>query len=186
MGTPDVHARARELLDFWFGELTPEQWFDKDAAVDTACRRRFGPLRDLVLGSGAAGWRDDPDTLLAAIILLDQISRNVHRGEAEAFAADPLALTLALEAIGKDWDTDLREERRAFVYLPLEHAEDPAMQRLSVEKFEALGDTENLDYAKQHAEVIAQFGRFPSRNEAIGRESTPAEREYLQRPDAGW
>lgn len=181
----DVHARARQVLDFWFA-LTPEQHFAKSPRLDAEIRERFGPLRDLVLGSGAAGWRDDPETLVAAIILLDQFSRNIHRGTAEAFAADPLAHTLAMEAIGKGWDVTMPREWRQFVYLPLEHAEDAESQRLSVEKFTALGDKETLDYAHAHAGVIARFGRFPSRNAALGRESTPAEQEYLKQPGAGW
>ena len=139
-----------------------------------------------MLGSGARGWRDDPETLLAAIILLDQFSRNIHRGTAQAFAADPLALQLALEAIGKGWDAGMGNDRRQFLYLPLEHAEDPAMQKLSVEKFGAMGDAHVLDFARKHAEVIARFGRFPSRNAALGRESTAAEAAFLNKEGAGW
>jgi uncharacterized protein (DUF924 family) len=183
--THDVHAKAREVLGFWFA-LTPEQHFAKSVKLDAEIGSRFGPLRDLVLGSGAAGWRDDPETLLAAIILLDQFSRNVHRGRAEAFAADPLALQLALEAIGKGWDAGMSNDRRQFVYLPLEHAEDAAMQALSVEKFASLGDDYVLDFARKHAEVIARFGRFPSRNAALGRDSTPEELAFLSEEGTGW
>lgn len=183
--TLDVHAKAREVLGFWFA-LTPEQHFATSAKLDAEIKVRFGPLRDLVLGSGAAGWRDDPETLLAALILLDQFSRNIHRGTAEAFAADPLALQLTLEAIGKGWDADMDKDRRQFLYLPLEHAEDPAMQALSVEKFGSLGDAYVLDFAKKHAEVIARFGRFPSRNAALGRVSTAEEQTFLGEEGAGW
>jgi uncharacterized protein (DUF924 family) len=186
LGTLDVHARAREVLDFWFGQVGEEGWFAKSDVLDAECAHRFGPLRDLVLGNSAAGWRDDSDTLLAAIILLDQFSRNIHRGEAEAFAADPLARALALEAIEKGWDKPLPSERRAFIYLPLEHAEDMAMQKLSVEMFATLEDEEDLKYARDHAAVIERFGRFPSRNAALGRESTPEELAYLSQPGAGW
>lgn len=181
----DVHAKAREVLDFWFG-LAPQQHFAKSEQLDAEIRERFGALRDLVLSTGAAGWRGDPDSLLAAIVLLDQFSRNIHRGTAEAFAADPLAQQLALEAIDQGWDLTLPKERRQFVYLPLEHAEDGALQDLSVDKFEALGDPEALDYAHQHAGVIARFGRFPTRNAALGRESSRAEEEYLSLPDVDW
>ncbi|MFS2110910.1 DUF924 family protein [Sphingomonas sp. Sphisp140] len=185
VATPDVHAKAREVLGFWFG-LTPEQHFATSARLDAEIGARFGPLRDLVLGSGAAGWRDDPETLLAAIVLLDQFSRNIHRGTAEAFAADPLALQLALEAIGKGWDAGMDKDRRQFLYLPLEHAENPAIQALSVEKFGSLGDAYVLGFAQKHAEVIARFGRFPSRNAALGRESTAEERAFLSEAGAGW
>jgi len=183
--TLDVHAKAREVLSFWFA-LTPEQHFATSVRLDAEIKARFGPLRDLVLGSGAAGWRDDPETLLAAIILLDQFSRNIHRGTAEAFAADPLALQLALEAIGKGWDADMDKDRRQFLYLPLEHAEDPAMQKLSVEKFGSLDDAYLLGFAEKHAAVVARFGRYPSRNAALGRESTPEELAFLSEAGAGW
>lgn len=184
-GTLDVHVKAREVLGFWFA-LTPEQHFAKSAKLDAEIKSRFGPLRDLVLGSDADGWRDAPETLLAALILLDQFSRNIHRDTAEAFAADPLALHLALEAIGKGWDAEMAVEQRQFLYLPLEHAEDAAMQKLSLEKFGSLHDDYLLGFAVKHAEVIAKFGRFPSRNAALGRESTPEELEFLSQPGAGW
>jgi len=183
--TLDVHARAREVLGFWFA-LTPEQHFARSPKLDAEIKARFGPLRDLVLGSGAEGWRDDPETVLAAIILLDQFSRNLHRDSAEAYAGDPLALQLALEAISRGWEVAMTLEERQFLYLPLEHAEDPAMQALSVEKFGSLGDAHVLDFAEKHAEVIARFGRFPSRNAALGRESTAEERAFLSEEGAGW
>lgn len=181
----DVHARAREVLGFWFA-LTPEQHFAKSPKLDAEIGARFGPLRDLVLNTGAAGWRDDPETLLAAIILLDQFSRNIHRGTAQAFAADPLALELTLEAIGKGWDLDMDKDQRQFLYLPLEHTEDPLIQKLSLEKFGSLDDPYLLGFAEKHAEVIAKFGRFPSRNAALGRESTAGELEFLEQEGAGW
>lgn len=181
----DVHAKAREVLGFWFA-LTPEQHFARSAKLDAEIKARFGPLRDLVLGSGAAGWRDDPETLLAAIILLDQFSRNLHRDSAEAYAADPLALHLALEAMDRGWDAAMSVEQRQFLYLPLEHAEDRAMQKLSIEKFMELGDAYLLGFAEKHAEVIARFGRYPSRNAVLGRESTPEEVAFLKEEGAGW
>ncbi len=182
----EVHACAKAVLDYWFDELKPQQQFAKDDAVDAEIARRFGDARNMVLAGGAAGWRNDADTLLAAVVLLDQFSRNIHRGTPEAFAADPLALALTLEAIGKDWDRELAPERATFLYMPLMHAENAEAQRMCLEKFTALGRPENLRFAMEHAVVIEQFGRFPSRNEALGRESTPEELEYLQRPDAGW
>jgi len=180
-----VHGQAAAVLDFWFG-LTGEQQFAKDDDLDRTIAERFGATRDAVLRGRAEGWRDDPDALLAAIILLDQFSRNLHRGSTEAFAADGLALELARTAIGQGWEDRYPPERRVFLYMPLMHAEDLAMQHLSVAKFEALGIAENLAFARDHRDVIARYGRFPSRNAALGRESTAAEREYLAQPDAGW
>ena len=182
----EVHACAQAVLDYWFDELKPEQQFAKDDAIDAEIARRFAHARDVVLASGAAGWRDHPDALLAAVILLDQFSRNIHRGSPQAYAADPLALALTLEAIGKGWDRDLTPERATFLYMPLMHAENVEAQRMSLETFTALGRAENLRFAMEHAVVIEQFGRFPSRNAALGRESTAEELEYLKRPDAGW
>ena len=174
------------MLDFWFGELTPEQHFAKDDMLDGRIRERFATLHDLLLATGAAGWRNDPDSLLAAIIVLDQFSRNIHRGTAQAFAGDTLALALAMQAIGKGWDRDLPPERAAFLYMPLMHAENPEAQRLCIEKMARIGLDEQVRYAMDHAVVIEQFGRFPSRNAALGRESTPEEQVYLSQPGAGW
>ena len=182
----DVHAKAAEVLGFWFDLLMPEQWFRGSSSTDDEIRALFAPLRDHVLATGAEGWRDDPETLLAAVIVLDQFSRNIHRGTAQAFEADPLALELACEALDKRWDADLSKEQRQFLYMPLMHAEDPEMQALCLKCFEALGDPNNLKFARDHAAVIEEYGRFPSRNAALGRESTEAERNYLSKPGAGW
>ena len=185
MGAADVHARAREVLGFWFS-LTPEQHFAKSERLDAEIKERFAALRETVWASKAEGWRDDPETLLAAIIVLDQFSRNIFRGSAEAFAADKLAQELTLEAIDKGWDGGMTGERQQFLLMPLMHAEDEALQDLCVDKFEALGDIQALQYAHQHAGAIIRFGRFPTRNAALGRESTELEKEYLSQPDAGW
>jgi uncharacterized protein (DUF924 family) len=182
----EVHAKAGEVLGFWFEMLMPEQHFAKSDAVDAAIRERFATLRGRVLGNGAEGWRDDPDTLLAAILVLDQFSRNLFRDEAGAFAADPLAQGLTLLAIERGWDKAMPPERRQFLYMPLMHAEDRELQTISLECFTALGDERSADYARDHAEVIAKFGRFPTRNAALARESTAEELAYLRRPGIGW
>jgi uncharacterized protein (DUF924 family) len=182
----DVHAKTHEVLGFWFDLAMPEQWFAKSDSFDDEVRALFGPLRDLVLGSGAAGWRDDPETLLAAIIILDQFSRNIYRGQAGAFAADPLAQELTALALVSGWDEGMSGERRQFLYMPLMHAEDPELQALCLKCFDALGREENIAFARDHAAVIERFGRFPSRNAALGRESTPEEKLYLSQPGAGW
>lgn len=184
--TPEVHAKAEEVLGFWFEGLMPEQWFAKSDELDREIGERFEAMRVDVLDGGAAGWRDDPRTLLAAVILLDQFSRNVHRGTPGAFAADSLAQELASLAVERGWDRDMTEAQRQFLYLPFEHAESRELQAVSLSCYEALGQEEALEYARQHAEVIARYGRFPSRNAALGRVSTPEEEEYLSRPGAGW
>lgn len=181
-----MHRDAAAILDFWFVECTPGQHFDKDPGLDAEIAQRFGDLRAAVVAAGAAGWRDDADSLLAAILLIDQFGRNIHRGSGEAFSADPLALALAREGVARGYDAQLPPLRAKFLYMPFMHAEDAGAQAESVRLFEALGDAESLDFAKQHCAVIERFGRFPSRNDALGRESTPDETAYLSRPDAGW
>ena len=180
-----VHEATRAVLDFWFG-LTKDRHFGKDEALDRTIAARFGGLRDRVLASGAAGWRDDPDTLLAAVILLDQFSRNIHRGTAQAFTADGLAVELTLAAIEQGQDRVLSPERRVFLYMPLMHAEDAGLQDLSVRMFEALGIEENAAFAREHRDVLRRFGRFPGRNAALGRETTAAEQAYLTETGGGW
>lgn len=183
----DVHDDAEAVLAFWFGDVPPEKRFARDEALDREIADRFGALRDAVLANGARDWRGTPDDLLAAIVLIDQFSRNIHRGSPEAFAGDALALDLTREAIERGWDERVdQDEARAFLYMPLMHAENREAQMLSVACFEQLGNEENLRYARDHAAVIERFGRFPSRNQVLGRQSTPEEEAYLTQPDAGW
>lgn len=174
------------MLRFWFEETPDELHFAKDAALDAEIAARFGALRDALLADGALAWRDAPDTLLAAIVVLDQFSRNIHRDTAEAFAADPLALELARHGVAMGWIESYPLTQRPFLLMPLMHAEDAAVQADSVAAFEALGIEENIKFARAHARVIADYGRFPSRNAALGRTSTAAERAYLSQPGAGW
>ncbi len=185
-GDGEVHAAARAVLDFWFDDVGAERHFAKDAALDATIAERFGGLRDAVLAAEAAGWRDDRQCLLAAVILLDQFSRNIHRGTAAAFAADPLALELALVGIARGDDRAWPPLERSFLYMPLMHSEDAGVARFSLRCFEALGNPTNLKFTRDHAQVLARYGRYPSRNAALGRVSTAAEAEYLSRPDAGW
>ena len=185
LGVPEalVHDTAREVLDFWFA-LPIKTQFARDATLDAEIARRFGDLRDRVFASNAAAWRDGPDELLAAIILLDQFSRNLYRDSPRAYEADGLAVELCLSALGKGWEERYADEERVFLYMPLQHAEEPSLQRRSLEKFAAMGDA-HRSYAEGHATVIERFGRFPTRNAVLGRETTPAERAYLTEPNDG-
>lgn len=179
-----VHENARRVIDFWMA-LSTEQQFGKDEALDVEIARRFAPLRETVASTQAAAWRDTPETVLAAIIVLDQFSRNLFRGKAEAFAQDGLATELTLLAIERGWDMVLPAEQRVVLYMPLMHAEDATLQRLSVASFAALGKEDNLAFARDHAAVFDRFGRFPSRNAALGRTTTPEEAAYLA-AGGGW
>lgn len=186
MTTGEVHEAARDVLRFWFEETPAAQRFAKDDAFDAAIRERFGALLDRLTASRAVGWDDRPDTLLAAVIVLDQFSRNLFRGEARAFQADSIARALTRTAMRNGWDTGMSGDERAFLYLPLEHSENAQDQADSVAAMSAIGIALYTDYAVQHRDVIARFGRFPSRNAALGQTSTPEEEAYLSQPGAGW
>ena len=180
-------SRIGEVLDLWFGEFGPEEWFHGGGAVDARIRERFLDLHEALRGEGAPErWRASARGLLAAVIALDQFPRHLYRGGPRAFASDAAALGLAKEALARGFDRELSEEERKFLYLPFEHSEDPAEQARSVALFSALGDDRSLDYAVRHKAVIDRFGRFPHRNEALGRPSTPEEIEFLKEPDSSF
>jgi uncharacterized protein (DUF924 family) len=181
-----VHAEADAVLRFWLHEVPPDRRFVRDEAIDAECARRFKHLRDELAATGAAGWWDDPRAALAAVIVLDQFSRNIYRGSAEAFAADPIAHALADKAIREGWDRQMTVPERQFLYLPFQHAETAADQDRALALFASLGDEKAMHYAKLHRDVIRRFGRFPHRNAALGRKSTPEEEAYLAEPGAGF
>lgn len=173
-------AAARNVLDFWFGELTEAQHWRKDADLDKQIDQRFGALRAEVIASNAQAWRDDPDELLAAIIVVDQFSRNIHRGSARAFEGDPLALELAKRALDQGWVDQAPRDRQSFYLMPLMHSETLADQDRCVAEFERLG-LKDLDFALRHRDQIVRFGRFPGRNVALGRTSTADEQAVIDR-----
>ena len=172
---------ARAVIHFWCEELPPEQHWRKDEGVDRHIAERFGKVREQVLKTRAAGWRDTPETLAAAIILLDQFSRNMFRGTARAFEADSLAQKLCKEALDKGWVDRVPKPLPSFMLMPLQHSENLADQERSVAEFQRLGEEEGLEYALLHRDQIRRFGRFPGRNQALGRVSTPEEREVIER-----
>ena len=182
IGDGRVHRAAEAVLRFWLSETPAEKRFTRDDALDRAIAVRFAALRDEVLATHAAGWRADPHVLLAAVILLDQFSRNLFRDDRRAFAADPLARALAGEALAKGWGGVFAPEERQFLWMPFMHAETMAGQVRSLALFAALGNPINLDFARRHAAQIARFGRFPQRNAALDRTTTPGERLFLEEP----
>jgi uncharacterized protein (DUF924 family) len=171
--------QASAVLDFWFDNVGEAGWFAKDPALDSAITQRFGALREAVAASKAIAWRDTPEHLLAAILLIDQFGRNIHRGSAKAFADDALARDLALAALERGWVERAPLPRRAFFLMPLMHSESLADQDRSVAEFERLGDPNSLAFAHSHRDQIARFGRFPGRNAALGRRTTRAEQAAL-------
>ncbi len=184
MTLPD---EARAVLDFWFSELDPEEWFRPGEGLDETIARRFGALHARFALQGVPeAWLATPRGRLAALIVLDQFPRNIHRGRAQAFSTDGAALALARDTVDAGLETALDPVERKFVFLPFEHAEDPAMQDRSVRLFATLDEPRSLHFAEAHRDVIARFGRFPHRNRMLGRTSTEAEEAYLAEPGAGF
>ncbi len=185
--------RVAEVLAFWFGEPAEralgrprEAWFRKDDGFDAAIRARFGELVDEARAGGLAGWESDDHGALSLLVVCDQFPRNIFRGNARAFALDARALALAKRFVAEGRDARLRPVERAFVYLPFEHAESLADQREAVRLFDALRDDPDAGgyhaWAVRHLGVIERFGRFPHRNEALGRTSTAQELAFLAQP----
>jgi uncharacterized protein (DUF924 family) len=174
-----------EIIKFWFG-LDPKQWYRRDEKLDAEITARFGDSYAALKGGVPESWLQSPQGFLAAVIVLDQFPRNMFRGSARAFATDGAALALAKRAIEEGIDAKLPPVQRAFLYMPFQHAEDEGDQARSVALFTALGNPDNLDFAQRHTAVIDRFGRFPHRNETLGRESTPEEREFLKQPGSSF
>ncbi|MEJ2761555.1 MAG: DUF924 domain-containing protein [Gammaproteobacteria bacterium] len=195
----------RAVLDAWFGNSGDDAtvidrqsglWWGKDEKVDADLRRRFGPLLQDLEAGRLADWKETPPGRLAAIILADQIPRNIHRGTPAAFRTDPLALSLALEGLDSGDHRRLSLLQRVFFYLPLEHAESLECQDLSVALFEELLEEAEeglrrsfrsyLDFARRHRDIIRRFDRFPHRNRILGRESTAEELAFLEEPGSSF
>lgn len=173
-----VDRTPAEIVGFW-REAGPERWFTKDAGFDAELRARFEAAHHGAARRELDAWSDNAEGALALCLLLDQIPRNVYRGSAHAFATDTLAIAAADRAIERGHDQTTPIPLRIFFYLPFEHAENMALQQSCVRLFEAAGDAGFLNYAILHRDIIARFGRFPHRNAALGRTSTPEERAFL-------
>tara|TARA_R110000787_G_scaffold127824_5_gene239412 strand:+ start:55477 stop:56010 length:534 start_codon:yes stop_codon:yes gene_type:complete len=172
-----------EILSFWFRELDPKDWWTKSVALDTICEVRFFELWDEQKSKIASDFLTLPETVLAAVILFDQIPRNMFRDSAKAYSTDPLAQQIAEMAVNLEIDQQLPEEQRAFLYMPFMHAEDIRLQNKSVALFTKLGS--NQKFANEHRDVIAKFGRFPHRNEVLGRHFRPGEQSAID-DGASW
>jgi len=191
-----VTDTIEEIHEFWFGELDDNGlcasdrhalWFGASEVTDAQCRERFGAPLALALAGKLGHWTQTDRGLVALVVLLDQFTRNIHRETALAFAGDPLALALSQEAITSGRHRHLPAIHRVFLYLPLEHCENLAVQEQCVELFAQLARQHDdpqfasfLRYAAAHRDVIARFGRFVHRNTLLGRESTAAELAYLE------
>jgi uncharacterized protein (DUF924 family) len=173
---------ADGVIDFWFAEASKARWFKSDPAFDAEVWARLGPLHKAAAAGRLDGWRETPRGCVALAILLDQVPRNAFRGSARAFACDAGARGVARHAIDRDFDRDpgLTNDMRLFLYTPLEHSEARDDQEACVRLIaERIGPGRYLDYAKRHLEAIERFGRFPGRNAALGRATTPEEAAWL-------
>lgn len=181
MSSPD------DVLEFWFSPRVRPKWFIRSDDLDREISETFGELHARAASGALDGWAATPRGALALVILLDQMPRNMFRGTSEAFATDPQARAVTRAALASEFDHDLSQEERLFLYLPLEHSEDLADQERCVELMRQLDDTPTwLDYAIQHRDIIARFGRFPHRNGVLGRDSTPEECEFLVLPGSSF
>jgi len=186
----------RAVLEFWFAPQARPLWFEKDKAFDEQIRSRFGAAVHAAQMGELDGWQQSSEGSLALLLLLDQFSRNVHRNSAKAFLGDERARQIADRAIAKGFDRQVDYRRQQFFYFPFEHGEALADQQRAVALFTAAIDRAEpaerdeaiaeLDYAHRHRVIIERFGRFPHRNEALGRPSTEAEIDFLRLPGSAF
>jgi uncharacterized protein (DUF924 family) len=180
-------AAIRDILDFWLlplgdpGHGKPrEMWWNSTPELDAEIGAKFGALLPKAQAGGLDGWAHSPDGALALIVLCDQFSRNIHRKTASAFATDAKALQIARFSLARFYPAAFPLGVRLFFYMPFQHSEELADQELCCALFQALGDAENDKYAIDHRDIVARFGRFPHRNDVLGRTCTPEELEYLK------
>lgn len=179
-------ATAEEVLRFWFEEIEPEQQFKKDPAFDALIRERFGETYTAAASGALDHWEAEPSSCLALVILLDQFSRNMFRDTARMYESDPKVLAIAKRAVADGGYKSLPQDQQRFLFLPFEHSEELEDQHTCMALMDTLDDKKNLEYAKNHLVIVERFGRFPHRNEILGRESTAEEVEFLKQPGSSF
>lgn len=180
------HTKFEEILSFWFEQTEQSFWFKKDTEFDAIITQRFSSILAAAKSCELYSWRHCAEGRLAEIIVLDQFSRNVFRDQAEAFAADTLALALAQEAVASDAHLILEGSKLAFLLMPYMHSESALIHEQAVQLFDVPGLESNLRFEKHHKMIIDRFGRYPHRNSIVGRTSTPAEIEFLKEPGSSF
>jgi uncharacterized protein (DUF924 family) len=178
--------RPEAVLEFWFEEIDPGQWWAKWDEFDRRIESRFGAVLRAAERCELEVWRRTAQGRLAEIIVLDQFSRNIHRGRPQAFGCDPLALALAQVAVAAGADAELEVGRRAFLYLPYMHSESPVIHAAAVSLFSVPGMEDNLAFELRHKAIIDRYGRYPHRNAILGRPSTAEELEFLATPGSSF
>jgi uncharacterized protein (DUF924 family) len=174
------------VIEFWFKELTPDDWFSGTSGTDELIRERFSGVHRAATRGELMNWRESATGRLAEVIVLDQFSRNIYRGTPQAFVHDGMALVLAQEAIRNDADKELSIQERPFLFLPFMHSESKVIHEMAVPLFSQAGLEFGLKYELMHKDIIDRFGRYPHRNQILGRESTPEEIEFLTQPGSGF
>lgn len=175
-----------DVLVFWFEETDPKMWWASDPAFDERIQARFGKLLSQAVQGELYRWRIEPRGRLAEIIVLDQFSRNIHRGTPAAFAQDPMALALAQEAVAAGILERLSSTERAFLLLPYMHSESALIHVEAERLYREYAPAGNHEFELKHKVIIDRFGRYPHRNKTLGRESTPEEVEFLKQPGSGF
>lgn len=175
-----------DIIDFWFQQTSPAQWWRKDAEFDRLLAERFGQLHYQAAQAELFGWRDTAQGRLAEVIVLDQFSRNIYRDRAQAFACDALALGLAQECVALGLDRELRLAQRRFLYMPYMHSESLLIHQQALKLFSQPGLEDNLDFEHKHMAIIERFGRYPHRNAVLGRASSAVEIAFLKQPGSAF
>lgn len=175
-----------DILSFWFDQLKPEQWWVKDESLDMEIEHKFLDVHKAAIKGELYQWRDTAAGRLAEIIVLDQFSRNIYRDTPLAFAYDRMALTLAQEAVRIGSDKEVPIEQRCFFYMPYMHSESKLIHEVAVELFSQPGAEHNFEFELKHKAIIDRFGRYPHRNKALHRTSTPEEEAFLKEPGSSF
>jgi len=186
MNMSETVATPNDIIHFWFEEIEPVQWFKKDLEFDRTLQSRFGATHRAAAQGELEPWRKHPEGRLAEIIVLDQFSRNIYRDTPKAFAFDATALVLAQETVRVGADQQVDIEQRAFFYMPYMHSESALIHEKAVELFSQPGGEYNYEFELKHKAIIDRFGRYPHRNNVLGRESTTEELEFLEQPGSSF
>jgi uncharacterized protein (DUF924 family) len=181
-----VNRNFEQIIDFWFVEINPKDWWIKSINFDQMILERFQELHKTAFAGELFAWRKEPLGRLAEIIVLDQFSRNMFRDKPESFICDPMALTLSLEAIDAEEDKGLSSDEKGFLYMPMMHSESLLIHEHAQRFFSQEGCESYANSAKRHMEIIQRFGRYPHRNRILGRESSSEEIEFLQQPGSSF
>lgn len=172
--------KYQDVIRFWFEELTPNQWYETDVNLDLKMAERFTTLHSSAVAGEFSSWRNEPMGRLAEVLVIDQFSRNIYRGNPKSFIYDPMALVLAQEAIRGEHHKHLAPKYKQFLYMPYMHSESNTIHNSGMLLFSEVGLEESFDFELKHKSIIERFGRYPYRNEILGRISTPEEVEFLK------